>query len=87
MVAATAGVGQQSIAPLTKQLRNESTPDVGLANRDTSKERIQGAQQVSQRVVQANQEPKNQVQLATQGTENSKPQAKTGRGSLVDMTV
>lgn len=89
MVASTAGVGQQSVALLTRQLRNESNPDVGLANRDTAKERIQGSQQASQRVVQGNQESQkqNQLQLVTQKTESSQPKGRTERGSLVDISV
>lgn len=85
----TSLTGQQSVAPLTRQLRNENTPDVGLANRDTAKERITSSQEVSQRIAKSSQQPESRTaSLSTsQANENQPPKGTTQRGSLVDLSV
>ena len=87
MVAATSPLGQQSVSPLNRQLRNESNPELGLANRNTSKERIDTSQQANQRVSQGNQESQNNLTLVTQKAENSQPKAPQERGSLLHISV
>lgn len=96
MDALTSLTGQQSVAPLTRQLRNESNPDVGLAGRDTSKERIAASQQAAQRIsTDSDGDNDNSgaasasLVLSSSAASNDDSKSKpTGqRGSLIDLKV
>lgn len=83
--------GQQSVAPLTKQLRGQSRAEIGGVDGDADdvKKSIANRQQTSQRVATPATTGTESRNLALQsGTSNqSQPSANPPRGSLVDLKV
>lgn len=84
----TSLTGQQTVAPLTKQLRNDEQNEVGTTDRDDSNaKRVAVSQPTPPRVeTTKGAESRNLLAQSTTANENQ-PSTNTPRGSLLDISV
>jgi len=79
--------GQQSVSPLTKQLREQERPDTGPKNRDMSGERIARTQEANSRVATSKGASDRNLTTQTPTSNQNQPSPNAPRGSVIDMMV
>lgn len=79
--------GQQSVSPLTKQLRGQERPDVALKNSETLKERTTSNQSGATPVASTKGSSDRNLTTQTATSNQNQSSPNSPRGSVLDVLV